>query len=319
MQEEGVWAYLKRTIQQSGMIGKLIAVNLGVAILVGGIYVVGALFKINYPSPIPGLTYQLGDIFVNYLAAPVDPSELIYKPWSLISQLFAHGGFLHLLFNMIILFFAGRMFVQFFGGKRLLTTYLAGGVFAYFVHVIAFYSFPLFAGENATSILGASGAIYAIFTAIVIHRPTLKVQLFLIPINIPIFLVFVLFIFTDLAGLVQAESGVSAEHQTAYFAHIGGAIFGALSIININSPKSFMNRLERFFSKLKWPSFKRKPKMKIHEGGSARTMTDDEYNAASKDHQDRIDTILDKISKKGYEGLTQEEKDILFNESKRKK
>jgi len=292
-------------VRESGMIGKLIAVNLGVALLIGLFFFVGALFQIR----LFGETVQL------YLAAPVDPAELVYRPWTLVTQLFTHAGFVHLLFNMIMLFFAGRMFVHFFGEKRLLQTYILGGIAAYLIHVIAFYSFPIYADAPAGVVLGASGCIYAIFTALVIHRPTLKVQLIFIPIGIPIFVFFILFILGDFRGIMNEDP----KDNVAHFAHIGGAIFGALSIININSQKNFMNRFERWLAKFKWPSFKRKPKVKVHESSTARKMTDEEYNYASKAHQKRIDGILEKISKKGYEGLTQEEKDILFNESKRKK
>jgi hypothetical protein len=127
----------------------------------------------------------------------------------------------------------------------------------------------------------------------------------------PIIVLALLYIVLDI-------SAIGAEDRIAHFAHLGGAVFGALSIINVNSSKSFMSRLDRFFSKFKWPkfSFKRKPKMKVYKN-AAREMTDDEYNESRKAHQKRVDAILDKISKKGYEGLTKEEKEILFNESKR--
>ena len=78
-----------------------------------------------------------------------------------------------------------------------------------------------------------------------------------------------------------------------------------------------MNRFDKWFSKLKWPIFKRKPKMKVYKN-DAKNMNDDEYNSNKQEYQKRVDAILDKISKKGYEGLSKEEKEILFNESKRK-
>lgn len=308
MKEENVWEYLKRTVRASGMAGQLVAVNIIVFLFIGAFYLVGSLF--NFAT--------LGPFVHSLFAAPIDPSFLLKQPWSIVTQLFAHGDILHLLFNMVMLYFSGRMFVHFFGSKRLLTTYLLGGVFAYLFHILAFYSLPKFTGAPAGTILGASGAIYAIFTALVIHRPNLKVRLFLIPVEIPIFVVFIVFILMNLGGIIDQDPAKGTDN-VAYFAHIGGAIFGWLSVLNSNSQKNIMNRFERWLSKLKWPSFKRKPKMKVHGGGgAARNMTDEEYNAASKAHQDRIDAILEKISKKGYEGLTKEEKDILFHESKRK-
>ena len=81
-----------------------------------------------------------------------------------------------------------------------------------------------------------------------------------------------------------------------------------------------MNLFDKWIYSFKRPrfSFKRKPKMKVYQGGNARQMSDEEFNATKKQRQDRVDAILDKIAKKGYDGLSKEEKDFLFNESQRK-
>lgn len=301
MSDESFKVYIRRLIKQNGMVGKLILINTAVFIFFLVLFLIEKLFMVK------GLE---GLVKVQF-AAPGDITQLIYKPWAIITQLFTHGDLFHFLFNMLMLFFTAQFFVRYFGEKRLLTTYLLGGIFAYLFHVGCYYIFPLFSSNPAPPIIGASGAISAIFMAICFYRPRERVMVFgLIP--APMIALAIVYILVDL-------SNVGSGDNVAHMAHLGGGIFGALSIVNVNSSRNFMNRIEKWLSKFKWSNlFKRKPKFNVHQGGAARSMSDEEYNANKTVHQDRIDAILDKISKKGYEGLTKEEKEILFNESKRK-
>lgn len=311
MERENIGAYLKRIIRQSGMIGKLIAINTAMFILFALIEFIGN--NIHQPVIDSNGVFILGfgTEIKGYFIAPGNISELIYKPWSIFTHMFMHGGFTHYFFNMVMLYFSGRIFIIFFGERRLLSTYLIGGIFAYFIHISLYALFPGLSIYGTPNILGASAAIMAIFVGAAFHKPSFKVNLFgVFPVQL--FVLAGLYMISDLAGI--SEGG-----RTAYVAHLGGAIFGGLSVINAHSSKNFMNRLDRFIFKLKLGSFsfKRKPKMKVYSSSSVKDMTDDEYNANKKMRKERIDAILEKISKKGYEGLTKEEKDILFNESKR--
>ena len=302
MREESLREYLQRLVRQSGMTGRLILINTIFSVFFGVLFLIEKLFLIN------GLETHVK----YYFSAPGDITQLIYRPWAILTQLFTHEGFWHYAFNMLMLYFSARIFVSFFGERRLLTTYLLGGIFAYLFHLAGYAFIPVFAQNAAPPIIGASGSIMAIFIAVCVYRPTYKLNLFgLLP--VPLIVIAVLYIFADLNGL--GKSGT-----IAHLAHLGGALFGALSVINVNSPSNFMNRLDRLSSKIKRPkvSFKRKPKFKVYKGGGAKHMTDEEYNFQKQKHQERVDAILEKISKKGYEGLTKEEKEILFNESKRK-
>ncbi|MCB9222681.1 MAG: rhomboid family intramembrane serine protease [Crocinitomicaceae bacterium] len=302
MQEKNVFQYLKEVYKSAGLVGKLITINLIVFLSIGIIGVAEFLFKST------GITEKV----VLSLAGPGNPEEILYKPWTLITQLFLHTSFFHFLFNMVMLFFAGRMFAQFFGEKRLLSTYLIGGIFGYLTHVICYYSIPAFQDLGENVVIGASGAIYALLAAIAFHRPNLSVYLFGL-LKMPIIVLVLFMLLVDFLSLGKADG-------IAHLVHLGGGVFGALSIINVHSPGNFMNRFERFTSRIRLPKFsgKRKPKMKVYKQKDVKQMDDDKYREVKKDHQERIDAILDKISKKGYEGLTKEEKEILFNESKRK-
>jgi membrane associated rhomboid family serine protease len=302
MQEQNVFQYLKAAYRRSGVIGKFIALNTLVFLFFSSLFMFEKLFLIE----------NLENNVKIWFSAPGDPADLIYKPWSIVTQLFTHGGFAHFAFNMIAFYFTGRIFVQFFGERRLVLTYFLAGIFAYIFHVGCYYVIPAFQQNVVPGLIGASGAIMAIFMAISIHRPGYRVYLYGV-LKVPLIVLALLYIIYDLRG-VTTPDGI------AHLAHLGGALFGAISVVNINSSRNFMNRFDRWFSKFKWPklSFKRKPKMKVYKQEDYQQMDDDKYRSAKKDNQARVDGILDKISKKGYEGLTKEEKEILFNESKRK-
>lgn len=307
-QQQNVFQYLRGSLRNYGVLGRLLLVNTVIYLVLLLILGVEVLFKQ------PGLQKTV----VMYLAAPGDPSMLAYVPWTVFTSMFTHYEFAHFIFNMLVLFFTSMIFLQHFSQQRLVSTYILGGIFAYILHVASYYIFPAFAQYTPTSVVGASGAVMAILMAVAFHRPTMRVMLFgLIP--IPLIVIALLYIVTDLMGITEQSTGKGSN--IAHFAHLGGAIFGAISIIRVGSSNHFMNRADRFFAWFKAPkfSFSRKPKMKIYRGDTpVKEMTDEEFNFNKKQRQERLDAILDKIGKKGYEGLTKEEKDFLFHESQRK-
>lgn len=310
-QDQSFNQYVKNLLRGNGVTGKLIIASLVIGLFFGILMAAESLFQVK------GWTENgLMEDVKWWFAAPGDLSLLLYKPWSVITQLFTHGNFMHLAFNMIALYFIGRIFLEYFPQRKLAYTYFLGGIFAYLIHVGAYYAVPAYAARATPDIVGASGSIMAIFSAVAFYRPNMKLQLFLIPIQIPIFVIFILYIFADLRGVIDTEN----PGNTAHWAHLGGAIFGGLSVIKANSVNNIMNRFDRFWKRIKNIfSFKRKPKMRVHKNPDVvKTMSDEEYNFSKSKHEERINAILDKINKKGYEGLTKEEKEILFNESKRK-
>lgn len=262
------------------------------------------------------LSSSAGSNFMHDIANPIfglqtDFYEFITHPWGLFTSIFTHYDFLHLAFNMIFLYFTGKIFEQLFDQRRLLYTYLLGGVFGGILEIIAHAVFPKLQ-LTSDLVIGASGAIMAIFVAIAFFRPNYKVNLFGI---LPIRLIFLagLYLLSDLLGLGSGDG-------TAHFAHIGGAILGMLSIQNLHSSSNIVLRAERFGN---WLSslFKRssQPRMKVKKGGqtTGRPKSDEQFAAEAKERQETIDRILDKISKSGYESLTKKEKEFLFNQSKK--
>lgn len=291
---------IKFQYQHGGMHIRLIIINTIVFVLLGLGLVISNL------SQQPIIAFILGSIFT----LETNPSMFITHPWGLITSIFAHFEFFHFFVNMLFLYFAGSMFIQFFTSRRLLHVYMLGGITGGILEIIAHLIFPALSGNSAV-IVGASGSIMAIFIAMAFYRPNIQVNLFGV---IPVRLIIIagLYLLYDLVSLGSKDS-------TAHFAHLGGALIGFLSVQQIHSSKNIINmsenlgqKIARFFSNL----FKPKTKLKVEKGGVRMGKSDEQYNLDKKERQAKTDKILDKISKSGYESLTKAEKDFLFSQSK---
>ncbi len=297
---------LKYQLKNGDMTIRLIFINTIVFLFIGILNVIGNLTL--------GET-QKSIVFFNekLFSLNTDVAKLVYSSWTLITSMFAHFSFFHLLMNMLMLYFSGKMFTQLFSGKRLLNTYLLGGLFGAVLEIIARSIFPVFQNINV-GVVGASGSIMAIFIALALYRPNLQVMLFGV---FPVKLIILAAVFfgIDLFALASNDG-------TAHFVHIGGAILGAISIRNINSPSNIITIFQKFtdsiFGFFQRIFKKKEPKFTIHKGGSGRgnVKTDEEYNYEMKQRQVQVDAILDKIAKSGYESLSKAEKQILFDQSK---
>jgi membrane associated rhomboid family serine protease len=229
----------------------------------------------------------------------------IIKPWGIITSIFSHFEIWHLIFNMLFLYFSGQLFEQIFDKRRLWQTYIFGGISGGILEIAAHYLFPSFQNSDQV-VVGASGSIMAIFTALAFHSPNIRVNLFgIFPVKI--YLIAIFFLLNDLIGIDNPSDNV------AHFAHLGGAIFGLISIQSMHSSNNILTVLGSFFDRIK----KMITSVKSTKSGKAKFKTDEEYNLEKKRRQEKTDAILDKISKSGYESLTKEEKDFLFNQSKK--
>ncbi|MEY4803832.1 MAG: hypothetical protein RL331_345 [Bacteroidota bacterium] len=286
-------AQIKQQFSSGTMTIRLVMVNVGVFAL---IQLLNALERLQILSILEGLPQ--GFVSQYFFALPVFRLSFLLQPWTLISSLFAHFGFLHLLGNLLFLYFAGQTYERFFGAKRLLHLYLIGGIAGNLTEILAHQLFPALQGSSF-SVVGASGAIMAIFMALAFSQPQLQVQLFgIFPLRIYMLALF--FFLKDLSSLGTAD-------QIAHFAHIGGALFGIWSI------QQFWHiRLSRPWLGINWRS--NKSHLKVKKGG--RPLTDEQFRAQKQARQAQLDTILDKISKKGYDALSKAEKDFLFQQSK---
>ena len=235
-----------------------------------------------------------------------------FQVWQLITYQFMHGGFSHILFNMFALWMFGSSIEDVFGSKKFLIFYLLAGVSAGLLHL---FVSPLLGGSPAVTI-GASGAVYGVLIAYALFFPDNLIFLyFLIPIKAKYLIGFLVVI--EFLAVDSASSGV------AHLAHLGGALFGFLYIMfDKNSYVSLKNLFNRNFY------YQTKPKRDIFTNPFSRTsQTDNDvqdanyYDINKKDDyevsQEEIDKILDKISQSGYQNLSDREKKILFQASKK--
>lgn len=281
------------------LLHKLIAINVIVFLL------------INIVKQILLLSMQNGNsagILTSWLAMPTYLPEFFIKPYTLISYMFTHSDFFHILFNMLYLYWMGKLFVDYLGEKKLLAVYILGGLAGGILQLLAENLIPLYQVQNGfPPILGASAAVMAILVAVATLIPEQQVLLLVFPIKLKWIAVFTILI--DVLNLAASDS-------TAHFAHIGGAAFGFLFIRQLQQGKDWSKGFSNLIEKISG-LFQSKPKMKVHYSSTNNTRNDEQFNYEKNKKQERIDDILDKISKSGYGSLSQEERDFLFNASKK--
>lgn len=262
-----------------------------------------------------------GSVFVGeyWLAATSNLELLMYKPWSVFTYMFLHADLFHIFFNMLILYFTGRIFVQFVGEKKLLNTYILGGLAGALLYIATQNIFPLLrelTPAGGDIMLGASASVMAVFVGAATYAPNLEVFLFGL-IRLKLKWIALFYVLLDATSL-GAMDGV------AHFAHLGGAIWGFFSVRALKQGKdisAWFDRIIDFFANLGKPKSRLKVKYSSGRTSYKQAQTppprnDYDYNAQKAAKQKQIDKILDKISKSGYDSLTKEEKAFLFNESK---
>jgi membrane associated rhomboid family serine protease len=243
-----------------------------------------------------------------WFVLPDDLSEIIVQPWAFITYAFLHFDFFHILFNMIWVYWFGNIILNLFSGKRFLTVYLLGAITGGLLYVICYNVLPVF--ENSRSyLLGASGAVMAIMAFIATYTPNTQVRIFFFTVRLWQIAVFLILI--DLVRLpISGNTG-------GLLAHLGGAVFGyvyALQMAKGNDIGAWFENIMDWFSDLFKPR-KAKPFKKVHRNVHKSRATDSKAVDKS-DHQQKVDAILDKIGKSGYDSLTKSEKDYLFKAGK---
>lgn len=290
----------KSFFNRRSLLSKLIIINIAVWLAINIIKVLLFLFQVHNIE------------IVNYLAVPSSLHKLSVMPWTLVTYMFTHEGFFHILFNMLILYIGGSLFMQYFNDKKLLSTYIFGGIFGALFFILSYNIFPAFQNVVKGSIaLGASASVLAVLVAIAVYIPNYTVSLFLLW-RMKLIYVVLIFVAIDLLSIDKGNPG-------GHLAHLGGALWGYFYILQLKKGRDLSNILNIFYKIVSGFKFQvskiKKPKSKIkieYKSKTGRPLTDEEYNKIRAEKQERMDAILDKISKSGYDSLSKEEKEFLF-------
>lgn len=291
-------ADLKNQYKNGSALIKLIFINVTVFLVVNVIGLLLYFFKVEN---------GIGQV-INWLALPSDVTKLLYQPWTIFTYMFLHEEIFHLLFNMLVLYFGGQIFLQFLNNKKLVSTYLLGGLSGGLLYVLLFNVLPVFEQISPLSVaLGASASVMAVLIAAATYVPNFVVRLIFLG-NVKLKYIALIYVVLDMVSIPKGNAG-------GHIAHLGGALFGFIYILQLQRGNDFTAGFNRFLDKLKnLFSFKRNMKV-VYK--STKSRDDAAFNAQKKANQQKIDAILDKIAKSGYDSLTGEEKAILFDASRK--
>ena len=245
------------------------------------------------------------NLLVKWLSVPADWTELIRKPWTIVTYMFLHERFWHLFFNVWMLWFGGMIFTRFLSQKQLALTYGLGGLVGALFFVLAYNLFPVFETAKYTAVaMGASASVLAILVAAATYKPDYGLNLLLFG-QLKFKWLAIAFVVIDLLS-------ISAENPGGHIAHLGGALFGFVYGFILRKSLGQPTESKR---KQRKPKMEYTPYEEIHDEPQA-PRSDEEYNRQKAEKERDVDAILDKISKNGYASLTQEEKEFLFKNSK---
>lgn len=328
---QSVWEDIRREFNFGNMVNKIIIVNVAVWVVVNLTWVVFSIA--NGFSEAPGF-----ETFMRWLAVTYEPLHLITHPWTLITHMFVHEGFFHILWNMLFLLWFGRIFGDLYGDQRVLPLYLSGGLFAFVFSFLILY--PTGIASNFSIAYGASGAVAAILTTIGVLQPEHSIRLLFLG-NVRLKYIVLVTIFIQILSLGTLNNlGGTVDH-------IGGIIFGIFYAVNLNKGRDLSSPMvkaiawvERTWDRLLTPSQdhqrsgpkaayrsgrsvkettpKGRPSFMRKVGGNLKRSSSKQNNEpveTAMSHQQQLDAILDKIKDRGYNSLNKEEKDFLFRAS----
>lgn len=285
--------------KQSDIVTQLLYINIGLFFLFIWIKVLFTLFN----APLWG---------EQWLALSTHPIQVLKTPWTLISYMFLHADVLHLLFNMLLLWFFGKIFLGTFSAKHLLGLYFLGGILGGVFFILAYNVFPYFTERPHSSLLmGSSASVLGIAIATAVYAPNTQVLLLLFG-KVRLKYLALFMVATDLLLLTSDNAG-------GHFAHLGGAVAGWLFVWGFRKGIDFTAWINTVIDLFRGISFQKpkQPKMKVHHTRTAQqaaqTQKTETHSAASSE----IEPILEKLRQSGYSSLTAAEKKQLFDASKR--
>lgn len=261
---------------------------------------------------IPWLVGLGSGTFSQYFVLPSDVIRFLQQPWSVVTYAFLHSGFSHLLWNMVFLYVFSRFVLNLFSEKKFLAIYLLGAIAGGVLFALLYNVLPVFRGTGV--LLGASAAVNAIVVFIGTYTPDAEVRIFTF--NVKLWWIAAFIVVKDILLLDAGNAG-------GLISHLGGAAFGfyyAKQLLAGNDIGLWFERLidnvSGWFTK-KPKKQKKSPLRTVHKNKKSSVSSVKKTATATKsEQQERIDAILDKISKSGYDSLSKAEKDFLFKAGK---
>ena len=278
---------IKSRYKSGNIVEKLIYVNLAIFIFT----LFTSVFQDLYKGEL--------NFIVEWFSLDDNFSSLLTKPWTIITYGFLHADFLHILLNLITLYFIGNLFIEYFTQKQLLTFYVLGTLFGGILFILSQSYFPLFEGQNSI-LVGASAGISAIFIGITTYIPNYQLKLRFIGF-VKLWHLAAIWVGLDVLALSGGNAG-------GHFAHLGGALFGFLYVNQAaNKEIKIWEKISSLFTS------KKKPLKTVYKSPKKAKKTSQNTSL----NQQHIDQILDKISKSGYDTLTKAEKEFLFKQGRK--
>jgi len=281
---------LKHKFQRFTIAEKLIVLN--VIFFVIPFFLQTLFYLFNIPST----------TFLSWFHLLPSFTEVLYRPWTLITYSFLHGGFMHILWNMILLYFVSRMYLNLFSEQQFLKNYLLGVLLGGLVFLIGYNLFPVFNGMYPP-LVGASAGVMAVLIFVATYTPNQEVRLLFI--NVKLQYIGIALVVVDILQIPNGNAG-------GRLAHLGGAFIGFLYANQLQKGNDIGSVLDRIWTYIN-ALFVAKKAKNMHTVHRSETVS---KNKTKNGQQQKIDKILDKISTSGYESLTQEEKDFLFRAGK---
>jgi len=310
---KSIWDDVKREYNYGNMVTRLLILNVAIFVLIN---LTGIILWASNGGDRPPVFREI----VHFFSMSSDPWFLLTHPWVIITSMFLHEGIWHILINMLYLFWFGRIVGDFIGNHRILPLYIMGGLVG---NLFFFLSAKLLAygGGGTVYALGASGAVMAIVVASGVLAPDYRMRLILLG-EVKLKYIVAVLVFLDLLGMAgNINTG-------GHFAHLGGAVFGAMFISLLRNGRDLsapFNALIQWISnrgsKRNYNAKNKKPKVPFmvykNENAQRKTQVNAERAPSDTEFQQKLDSILEKIKASGYESLNAEEKEFLFQASKR--
>ena len=285
---------LKYQYARLGIAEKLIVANIAV-------FIVNGIF--------PFLLGLHSDAISQWFELPKDFLRFLMQPWSVVTYSFFHAGIFHLLFNMIVLYFSGRLFLDLYGPKKFINVYFLGAILGGLMFLLSYNIFPALINVPTPGIIGASAGVMAVLIFVCTYTPNREVRFFFF--NLKLWYIGAFFVLMDLI-LIPSGDNVGGR-----ISHLGGALLGYIYARQLTNGRDigagfsrFLDGLSNLFRKRE----KKAPLKTVYRKKASGASNKVDYDKESR--QRKIDAILDKISKSGYESLSKAEKDFLFKAGK---